>query len=381
MPSTNYLCIDDQRDKSIQLLLDRLGSGINITFRRQSPSSLDRQLEEVSEAAANISDDDSFGLLIDLRLDMEADETGARVPYRGPTLAQEIRTRMAEGVIPSFPIVLWSIDEKFVTSYYGDDASHDLFDAVYGKDEDVVHRSDVVGREMYALAMGYRALASVSDTSQLAEILGRTADVDSATYADFFGESREALKKKKSKHAISRLLITGLINRSGLLVDECLLAARLGVDLSKSADQWPALLDHIEHASYRGPFSDGWRRWWWYDVENWWTGLAGRQRNLRRLSSVERVDLLKASLGIDLTAAEPISENYSSKFFSVCVATSRPLDPIDGLRVVKSHLYSWNDTYYVSIAAALERVNKDRWSVHPSDYARFDQVKQAASNG
>ncbi|MFC5582789.1 hypothetical protein [Rhodanobacter terrae] len=376
MPGTNYLCIDDQRDtSSIQLLLDKLGDGINVIFTRQSPSGLEKQLDEVSSAASRTPKGDSFGLLIDLRLDMEADEHGERVPYRGPTLAQEIRTRMVEGVIPSFPIVLWSIDEKFVTSYYGDDTSHDLFDAVYGKDEDVVKRSGVVGLEMFALAVGYRALSDVNDVEQLARALQRTACIGTATYADFFGECVEAVAKR-SKHAISRLLLTSLINRSGLLVDEMLLAARLGVDYAGCTEEWNRFLTQIEDAQYKGPFFQGWRRWWWYDVENWWTCLGDGQRNLRRLAASERVHILNTIFDASLVPATAIVDGYSSKFFAVCVATSRPLDPIDGLRVTKSNVRSWNDTYYVSAAAALERVNKDRWKIHPSDHARFDLLKK-----
>jgi hypothetical protein len=375
MRGTNYLCIDDQRDTSIQLLLDRLGDGTNVIFARQSPSGLEQQLIEVSGAVSRTSREDSFGLLIDLRLDMEADEHGERVPYRGPTLAQEIRTRMAEGVIPSFPIVLWSIDEKFVMSYYGDDTSHDLFDAVYGKDEDVVKRSGAVGLEMFALAAGYYALRDINDIGQLAGALQREAVVDTATYAEFFGECSEAVAKQ-SKHAISRLLLTSLINRSGLLVDETLLAARLGVDYAECTEEWDRFLTQIEEIQYKGPFFQGWRRWWWYDVENWWTGLGDGQRNLRRLTASERVHILNTTFEASLVPAAPIAEGYSSKFFAVCVATSRPLDPIDGLRVTKSNLRSWNDTYYVSVSAALERVNKDRWKIHPSDHARFDQIKK-----
>jgi hypothetical protein len=281
---------------------------------------------------------------------------------------------MAEGALRSFPIILWSINQKFESSFSGDETSHDLFDAVYGKDEAVIKDSTRVQRELCALASGYEAIGGVSDVGAVASVLGRREMVDQPVYGEFFAACSEAAGRT-SRHDLARLIMRTLVLRDGLLVDEGLVAARFGIDRDKSAGAWSAFLTIISAAKYGGPFADGWCRWWWYDLEDWWLTLRERQTNLRRLAASERVAILNDRFGLELRSANPIQDGYSDRFFAVCVATDRPLDPIDGLRVLTPGSRSWNEQRYVSVIAALERLNKNAWRLHPSDYARLDALK------
>lgn len=380
MKNIKYLCIDDQKDSTVDTLLKGITRAGGPTFDRKTPIDVAEQLELISKEAA--AHNDGFGLLLDLRLDMEADTDGNKVPYRGPTLAQELRTRMAEGLITqSFPIVLWSIASRFATSYRGEDASHDLFDAVYEKDKEISNEPSRVGREMIALASGYQILCEtkLQGKSSL-EILKLSADDAIGVYAEFLDEFSEAIKTS-AVHYSARLLLAQLIRPAGLLVDEALLAVRLGVDISESGQNWAKICGELNAAMYQGPFSNGWQRWWWHKVEDWWSTLSEKMPNLRRISAAERITAINTKFQFNLVPAKPICAEYSTKFFALCVATKRPLDPINGFRVSQSSKKNWQDAEYVSIYAALNRVNKETWGrINPLDRDRFTAIKERGGN-
>lgn len=375
MPNTSFLCIDDQQDQSIEDLLRLLNeTEPSLSFLRKAPVELGEQIRQISDAAKA---SDSFGLLLDLRLDMEAADDGTKVPYRGPTLAQELRTRMAEKDIRAFPIVLWSINEKFLKSFFGDDTSHDLFDAVYGKDEEVTRSPDLVCRQMVSLSQGYRRIEAANRKGTLDYlILGLRECELGGVNAAFIGYFQDTIAGS-AEHEVSLRLLGDLVKPLGLLADEPTVAARLGVDQARSGSDWHKLLDILESSRYDGPFGDGWHRWWWFRIENWWNSLLDRKQNLRRLGASERVGLLNMRLGLTLIPATPIEKDYSDKYFTICVATGKPLDPSDGLRIAMPGIKTWNDVQFVSVHAALNRVAKDRWQIDPLDRDRLDQLKSS----
>jgi hypothetical protein len=377
MPDIKYLCIDDQQDRTVGDLLDGVSNGRSIAFERRTPVEVGLQIQQIiSEATANRN---AFGLLLDLRLDTEADSNGDKVPYRGPTLAQELRTRMAEGeIVPAFPIVLWTIDENFLKSFCKDETSHDLFDAVYVKDGLITQQQKVVAKEMISLAVGYRVLNESKQKKLSADkILGLETDDNVGVYAGFIDELADVLDNRPD-HQVVQLLLKQLIQVPGLLVNEALVAARLGIDVKASHNAWECLKSELSKAYYRGPFCDGWERWWWFRVEDWWATLSEKQPNLRRISAQGRVQLLNDKFCLDLVAAPPIRETYSSKYYTLCVATKLPLDPVDGLRIVQRDRKSWHDTQYVSVDAALNRIHKETWRIDPMDRERFDRFKEGS---
>jgi hypothetical protein len=371
MPDTNFLCIDDQQDTTIDNLLSLLSrSNRSLVFVRNTPVELAAQIKKISAA----SKADNFGLLLDLRLDQEATDDHPRVPYRGPTLAQELRTRMAEKKIPAFPIVLWSITEKFEKSF--DETSQDLFDAVFGKDDQIIDSPGRVAAQMISLVDGYKQIANSKRGRLIGTMLGFTQDSDVGLHESFIEEFRYFVESK-AVHEIATYLITNLIVPNGLLIDEKLLAARLGIDIDKSGEGWTLLLDKMATCKYSGPFHAGWQRWWWFTVEMWWGGLAAGQPNLRRIGATERVKILNGKFKLSLKAALPIAENYSEKFFCVCVATGKALDPADGFRVAELNIKAWQDRAYVSGFAALNRIEKNKWRISAIDRERFDRLKKS----
>ncbi len=375
MNNINYLCIDDQADCTIDQLLSRIESGGGISLERWTPTALDSIIPRI-KSFIDANQSNGAGVLLDLRLDMDSDQGKERVNYRGPTLAQELRTRMAEGGIAPAPIVLWSVNSKFNSSYNNEDTSHDLFDDVYEKDREIVENPSVVACRLVSLAKGYKVLNNASGTSMALNLLALGSDVDSMLYAQFLDEYKE-LFDKRSVHDIARFILNDLVRVQGLLVGERLLAARLGVDIELSGDSWAVIKNALQSSSYAGPFCEGWSRWWWFKVEDWWFDLFGDKYELRGVSSVERVGLLNGKFEAELVAASPIAEGYSTNFFTLCAGTGLPLDPHDGLRVVCRGARDWHDPAYVSIYAALERIGRSvKWRLDPLERQRFDAIKE-----
>lgn len=370
MINTNYLCIDDHQDSTLEALITILNDG-RLAVHRQTPEELESQIARIKEFIRN--NNPNAGLLLDLRLDIDPDDEGNRVPYRGPTLAQELRTRMAENDLAAFPIVLWSVNAKLKRSFEGDESSHDLFDAVFEKDGEVSQKPEQVRRQLVSLAGAYTALNSAK---RCADLVGLDEeDENSPIYTQFLHEVSEIFVNS-ARHEVAHYLLNQLVRRSGLLVTEEMLAARLGVCIDSSKDAWSKLKAIIRKAEYSGVFADAWPRWWWYKVELWWTSLSARQPGLRRQTAEERVEFLNTTFGLQLEPAAPIKPEYSTRFTTLCAGTSRPIDATDGFRLFLKDIRSWHDTGYVSAYAALERINIGNWKLDPLEIERLQRLKE-----
>ena len=123
---------------------------------------------------------------------------------------------------------------------------------------------------------------------------------------------------------------------------------------------------------YGGPFREGWSRWWWSRIGDWWKSEVSEE-SLKRLSAEARVERLSEELGLDdLVAAEPIEEEYSTRFWTVCESYGDPLALTDGLRAQARNLEPWMDKPYISKKAALLR----KGEVDPLDDARLRRLKR-----
>ena len=372
MSYVNYLCIDDQPEETIRPLLTPLEQADGkLNFLRMHPTEIGQQIAKIIELTKS---SECFGLLLDLRLDMDADQEGNRVIYRGPTLAQELRTRMAEGGeknLTSFPIILWSVNQKFSQSYFNDDTSHDLFDLVVNKDDIV--SSQRLALETISLARGYKTLSAyIKNVSKHSDkILG----LEKEELITLDPRLLEAIQTS-SISDLALTILKKIIKREGVLVDEETLAARLGVNSEESGTEWDAVLNALTDSKYKGVFHDGWNRWWWHKVENWWSTLHSRKGTIRRIGSRERANVINLNLGTNLIAAEPISSEYSDKFYTLCKATKCPIDTIDGIKILCNDLSPWEDPPYVSIDAALKRINRDLWKPDPLEKSRLEELKK-----
>lgn len=312
-------------------------------------------------------EDNYDGLILDLKLDDLPNENNKRADFRGTSLAQEIRTRQKEGVLKSFPIVLFSANDK--TQQALEKSGKDLFDILIDKSKLNDKAFPIYTAQLIDLSNGYKTL---SDSSLS---INRILNTDEALLDSRF-RSEYYETKKSPIHIQSRFLITEFLTKQGLLIDEDILAARLGIDKTQSKE-WDLLLDFLAATKYQGIFCNGWPRWWAHLIEQWWKEDMKSDTFLRSTHARDRVDRIRQITGLTcLNVADIINRASSDEFWTICKGLNRPLDPVDGMLVQgQDNLYSWQEPYYVSIEAALWRKNIDNWidvaDVEKDRYARL----------
>ncbi|MEZ7197711.1 hypothetical protein [Pseudodesulfovibrio karagichevae] len=371
MMPIKYLCIDDAQTGIISKYTEKVVEASNgkLEIKVVKPNVFKRLLH-------TIQDEKAKGLIIDLRLDEIAfDEEGNTVDFRGTTLAQELRTRMGEGGFPPVPIVMWTVETNFTTSYKNIKSAQDIFDQVYEKDTAVSDHPEKVALELLELSWGYGQIWRIlrgDSKAPINEILGLEEHED---WLDpRIGIELEE-EPKLPDHEFANYMITNVVKPRGVLIEEEVLAARLGV--SMNSKDWGALKEKICHLRYAGVFSDAWPRWWATKVEDWWFSLEASQRSLRSLKAEERVELLKKYLELEkLEASTPINESYSTKFWTICQAYHRPLDPADGYMVSSKQSLPWLEQLYVSTEALLDRTAaRNNIKLHPLEREKFAEVR------
>ena len=65
-------------------------------------------------------------------------------------------------------------------------------------------------------------------------------------------------------HEYAQVILKDLIYVTGALIDESILASRLGVDIKSK--NWQEVKELFKLAKYQGVFSDGWDRWWMFKI-------------------------------------------------------------------------------------------------------------------
>lgn len=330
-----YLFIDDESGGATDALLHGFNDTKLISVRQLSIDKNDcfESISDkiISEYRANCFD----GIIVDLCLDGEGENS---MNFKAPSLAQQIRTRSSEGAFPLFPIVLCSTMEKVDSFYMKDRASHDLFDLYFNKDA-----AAKVSARLASLAEGYRLLNS--DKRSVLDVLGRPdSEILDTRIIDYLSNG------SLSSFDVACFVLKNLFLFSGLLIDETIVASRLGVDL-KLSEGWSRLEDALNDCRYRGVFCGGWKRFWADKIDDFFVKLSGGTP-YQFLPALERVEIL-AKNGFDgIIPAKPIEYNHSSVFDTVCVCSNRPMDSMEGIPVEDSlDLKPWQEHHYVSFFA------------------------------
>ena len=357
----HYFYIDD--DPESQKKVEGFKNGELSIEAMQHKDSWELQLDFLKEF-----ENEYDGLILDLKLDDLPNNNDIRAKFRGTSLAQEVRTRQKEGILKSFPIILFSANDK--TQQALEKSGTDLFDILIDKSKLNDIAFPIYTRQLIDLSKGYKYLC---DSSLTISNIFQTDDtfLDTRFVCEFY-ESR-----KTPVHIQSKFLITEFLTRQGVLIDEDVLAARLGINKEISAD-WNTLLKVLSDTKYNGVFSNGWSRWWMHLVEFWWNEIIKSNTYLRSTPAKERGELIKHATEVsNLGAAEKINKADSEEFWTICKGCNRPLDPVDGLLIQgQDNLYSWQEPEYVSVEAALWRTNIDNWiSVADVEKERYEELK------
>ncbi|TVL16724.1 hypothetical protein AYI92_15065 [Shewanella xiamenensis] len=363
-----YLYIDDDHQNDIQPLINELehfGEGkVQIEHIR---------VRTMKEIVRKFSSDKFDGLIIDQKLDA-ANEYGNTADYWGTSLAQNFRTEMIGREIDSAPIILLSNEDVFVQYYDLDESAHNLFDYAVKK-RNVASSSEYackVSKIIIALAIAYKharedVLPNIATLySKPFELLEPLLKWDEAVFKYTDNRFVEYIQTKSHDiHTLISLLLNNFVYSAGILITEEMLATKLGVDISRSAD-WERLKGLLNGYKYQGVFSELKERWWFSRIEDWWLENYPEGQVLRAMKASERVDALKKfTLLTDINAIIPKYSNgkQSEKFWVNCIVSGTPLDPYDALIAKAVDLKPWEQKIYLDVETVYNRRHTPKFSV------------------
>ncbi|MFO1150985.1 MAG: hypothetical protein U1E62_21630 [Alsobacter sp.] len=246
------------------------------------------------------------GFIVDINLKDRVVEGRNRFIGTGAGLAQDLRLLQAvngpDGQRPR-PIVRLCAAQVFQSYLAGDDSTADIFDLGFAKET----IGDGVGQarqQIASLPDLYLGVIQAAGAGSARDLLG----LDEVGYARLHSAFRSALEFELTRkpHEAASFFIRYFLESPGLLIDEALLAIRLGVNPQKSSG-WELAKQRFADAIYTGRAAHGFPRWWSDKVLGLWAHIA--EMPIYRLTATERVDLLRAA---GLESLVPIEANAYS---------------------------------------------------------------------
>lgn len=360
------LYIDDESTENSQAYADGLSGLGLIEVSVKKPTSVEVLIDELIAGQSEFD-----ALILDLRLD--GNQQGERVAkYTAPFLAQGIRSKrvMENGFKKEFPIFLISSKDNLKKYFDSDTSSHDLFDYTFTK-ANIGSKGDFYEKIVASITEAYKIINEgktdfnrILSRSNIEEIKNRIF-----TTKFLIGEST-------SVSEISQYIFNEIIKKSGILIDENVLAARLGIDVENS-ENWEQLLTLLKDFEYSGIFNNPLKRWWFSDILEWWNNNFPNDI-LIRLDAYQRVKLIVEKFNLKgIVVAEAIPKTTSTKFWTICQVYQKPLDPKDGFLIDGNLMKPWQDKRYISLESILERDAKEKgFVIHPEEKERFEDLKR-----
>lgn len=266
--------------------------------------------------------------------------------FDAPTLAATLRSKHSED-FKERPIILMS-NEDIIIYYYKDFRNQDLFDFSLSK-KDFLNQKDKFKLYLISFIEAYKKIKD--DKYNICLIFGIAEKDHTMLHSQLLSELNS---KTGYVYEYSRLINESIIHSIGTLIGEDILAARLGIN--KNSADWNKVLESLEEASYKGIFSDSHKRWWMEKVHQWWGEIIKSEQSLRRLDAPERVEIIKEILNVNIEVASGSKYSNSNNFWTICKHTKIPLDPFDGIELLKNYL-PWQEKEYISFDAALDKMD------------------------
>lgn len=283
------------------------------------PDGLLIEYKEVSEAASLAEEIFSAApdiVALDFRLDGNPEMINPKQAYQGSGLAQLLRDKASAMPQHDFPIVLISAEDKFEKFYRPDTTAHDLFDRTYGKVAAEENKKNVRA-ELMSLCTGYRSLKSAwVEGGDRFSIFGLDGEERALVESQ---ELRNSLGNAAAPHIAARVVLKDVIDRTGLLLSDGDVAARLGLETIGTLDS--VLSD--AGLRYLGVFNEGWRRWWAHRFDAWAEALFGKRP--ANMVGSERAAVVEAKFKLGLKAAVSTWNGKSDERFAfACASCLRP---------------------------------------------------------
>lgn len=354
----NLLYIDDDPKDSIVDGFNTSGL-INVTPAR--PTSFEDQLKELEAYGTKYQ-----GLILDLKLDENL--SGDRKAYYSATsLAQQLRTKASEGGWQhEMPLILFTTQQKMNAAFSGDTPSKQLFDILFTKEKITDKQLQI---KIHAIVEAYFTIAR--NKPNISKMLGleNLEELDKRIFSYKLISGESTVIYSYSKHILDEL-----IRKPGPLINELYLAARLGVDIKRSKKWLDFVNEQLQDIKYSGVFSSGWDRWWMHKLNNWWETNVSPQ-SLAGLDARDRIEKLNEKFAYELNVAEPLPKAASYRYWTICQGYDQPLDSREGLRISEPEPLPWQDTKYMSVEAALERIKRDSGlKINPVERERFENI-------
>jgi hypothetical protein len=373
--SIKYLFLDDNdkvtRDGDVHLL-NTISSDVEIKT--------DYPLSWKQRSKSIFTDLDQYdGIILDWELTNQSEaakgsEGVEDVDFSAESLAEHLRVNAAKKIIKDIPIIICSADNNKAFSMLKNRelTSRDLFDLTCIKNDVFVKNVRNSALQLFDLATVYKKLQqNVFDLKEALAIA--TGDLESLDIR--FIDTMGNIATSNTTHDLVYFLLHEVIFREGILINEVVLAARLGVDIEQSKESWDKSKCILikEQVCYRGLLSIGWSNYWAYKLINWWKTIS--DKDLRTTGASVRVQILNEKFSVTLKAAEKIKFCSSEEFWTICKGTQRPLDPINGFIISDYISNPWLEVEYVSAYAELEKEDTNAWRISAIERERFNKFK------
>ncbi|WP_133473827.1 hypothetical protein [Sediminibacterium goheungense] len=320
------------------------------------------------------------GIIIDWELtnQSQAAKEGSHeaedVDFSAESLAEHLRVNAAKKNVKDIPIIICSADKNkaFSNLKNRELTRRDIFDLTYIKNDLFVKHVSESERQLFNLAIVYKLLQqSAFDVKAALDL-----SADELDFLDIrFLDTLEKISTTNTTHDLVYFLLQEFLLPEGLLINEQIVAARLGVDIEKSGDSWNKIKEVLveEQICYKGLLSIGWSTYWSFKLVKWWNAIS--DKDLRTTSASTRVQVLNEKYGTTLIPAEKIKFCSSDEFWTVCKGTRRPLDPINGFIIGDYTSNPWLEVEYVSAYAELEKEDPNAWRISAIERVRFEKFK------
>lgn len=368
-----FLYIDDDKDAG--------DAADSFSFKNENDSFNVIFRESIAnwESQQDVLDNETYdGIIVDLNLNDQRPSNADQAKYSGTEIAQRIRTKSIKNACP---VVLYSANDNI--DFWSENKKSGLFDMCISKEW---KNKQSYAIKMYSLTKAYKIIHKKEINFECYESEKNDKEINKYKKQLFGVDHLEKINKpfadylqkisSNPTYIIAQFILNEFICKQGILIDEEVLAARLGINIEASTD-WNLVLKKLDFAKYKGVFNEGWPRWWMYKIEEWWNEELKCEDYLISTPAEERVKVIKEKLKVDnITPATPLPKAESDLFWTVCKGFHKPLDPIDGLAIQgQENLFSWQETEYVSIEAALKRKNKKEWkSIADVEQYHFEKI-------
>jgi hypothetical protein len=304
-----------------------------------------------------------LGVLMDIDLSAAVGEHGT-----GLGIAQDIRGKQKAREIVDYPIVRFARPEPVARIVGGDPSSDDLFDLRISKNELVAYYASVQ-RRLNGVKRVYDQVASFIslDDQALDALLGLTPQ-QREEWSHPALHTRLADGRQTTVHVAVGSFMRGLLLSQGLLVDETLLAIRLGLDREGSGGAWTRLLEELTSFKFNGTAHEEFERWWARGLEDWWLGIS-EGNSLASLTILQRHELLCNHFRLNglrpLTMPEGSAGDRPWRLCTLNLEADQPqhvpIDPSASVRLTpRVDQPPWVDPQYAALGSALRAENDDR---------------------